>query len=493
MNTSDSGVSDGAVGVDSVWKRKLGKLLAEAPLADSLLEALWPLADLLHGEGMEDLIGIIEDKSAEWCDLIYSPGGGFNLPRTYRLDFAIAIYLYTLAHPSLYSVINKVMFNPARRTPGAAGAAGVSDDLRACMPYIKFLDAALEALPPAYVFRGELRRGVRWVYPSPDNHDPKRHFAVGGTIMWYEFKSTSKKQEVLTRPHFCGVEPGPRTIFTVEACRGYDIEKFSFFQGVDSEFEVLFRPLSKFKVSHASKNIINPKDTSSLERSGFPDAVALQQVDDAQEQPQPAPTPAPASFGPLQYLKGKPLRCSSYYAVGGQTSDDCDLSSWTRNARYGSASLVPKLSQLTPEDSKSFAPWSCWESACSVTNQWLVFELDAPCMISQIGLTQSSNRPGYNAQSIATVHVGVSSTTPDAIENIYSTTLPDQRISWHATSQPSGFEPMLIDLPESTRKHQAIRYVRLFFADGWPERGHPNHGPWFVVSQVSFWGSPALL
>ena len=131
MNTSDSGVSDGAVGVDSVWKRKLGKLLAEAPLADSLLEALWPLADLLHGEGMEDLIGIIEDKSAEWCDLIYSPGGGFNLPRTYRLDFAIAIYLYTLAHPSVYSVINKVMFNPARRTPGAAEAAGVSDDLRA--------------------------------------------------------------------------------------------------------------------------------------------------------------------------------------------------------------------------------------------------------------------------------------------------------------------------------------------------------------------------
>ena len=333
MNTSDSGVSDGAVGVDSVWKRKLGKLLAEAPLADSLLEALWPLADLLHGEGMEDLIGIIEDKSAEWCDLIYSPGGGFNLPRTYRLDFAIAIYLYTLARPSLYSVINKVMFNPARRTPGAAGAAGVSDDLRACMPYIKFLDAALEALPPAYVFRGELRRGVRWVYPSPDNHDPKRHFAVGGTIMWYEFKSTSKKQEVLTRPHFCGVEPGPRTIFTVEACRGYDIEKFSFFQGVDSEFEVLFRPLSKFKVSHAAKNIINPKDTSSLERSGFPDAVALQQVDDAQEQPQPAPTPAPASW-------------SVHYSAEHKKAFFCNDTSGETTWDAPSAVLAQRASQL---------------------------------------------------------------------------------------------------------------------------------------------------
>ena len=129
-----------------------------------------------------------------------------------------------------------------------------------------------------YVFEGEVRRGVQWVYPSADQHDPARHFTVGRALMWYEFKSTSKQVEVMTRPHFCGVLPGPRTIFTVNAVCGYAIEAFSFFQGVDSEHEVLFRPLSTFKVLHATKNIIDPKETVSLERSGFPAAISLQQV-----------------------------------------------------------------------------------------------------------------------------------------------------------------------------------------------------------------------
>ena len=48
-------------------------------------------------------------------------------------------------------------------------------------------------------------------------------------MTWYEFKSTSVKPEVMSRPHFCGHLPGPRTIFTVEAVRGYDIRPFSFF------------------------------------------------------------------------------------------------------------------------------------------------------------------------------------------------------------------------------------------------------------------------
>ncbi len=52
----------------------------------------------------------------------------------------------------MFSVVNEAMFNPARRKPGAAAAAAttISPELQTCMPYIKFLDAALEALPPAY-------------------------------------------------------------------------------------------------------------------------------------------------------------------------------------------------------------------------------------------------------------------------------------------------------------------------------------------------------
>jgi hypothetical protein len=102
--------------------------------------------------------------------------------------------------------------------------------------------------------------------------------------MWYEFKSTSTRQEVMTRKHFCGVNAGPRTIFTIKTTRAYAIHKFSYFQGTASEHEVLFRPFSKFKVLHAQKNIINANELVSLQKSGFPDAVLLQQVCDTEEE-----------------------------------------------------------------------------------------------------------------------------------------------------------------------------------------------------------------
>ena len=295
MDAANQGAADGSIGVDSLWKRKLNKLFAETPLAPHLLEAAAPLVDLLPEIDLDDLKAVIDDKRAEWRNLIYSEAGGFNLPHSYPLDYAVAIYLYTLAYPAVFSVVDAAMFNPSRRvvTGAPAGAAAISVELRACMRYIKFLDAALEALPPAYVFVGEVRRGVQWVYPSPERHDPKSYFAPGATLMWYEFKSTSREQEVMTRAHFCGVAAGPRTIFTIDACRGYSIEKFSYFQGTTSEFEVLFRPLSQFAVVHAQKNIIDPRETTSIERSGFPDAIALRQVVlDA------TPPPAPSDLSP---------------------------------------------------------------------------------------------------------------------------------------------------------------------------------------------------
>ena len=148
MDPANQGVADGTIGVDSRWKSKLSKLLADTPLSPNLLEAATPLVDLLPEIDLDDLQAVIDDKRAEWREFLYSEAGGFNLPRSYPLDYAVAIYLYTLADPPVFSVVNAAMFNPARRTPGAtaAGATGISAELRACMPYIKFLDAALEAL-----------------------------------------------------------------------------------------------------------------------------------------------------------------------------------------------------------------------------------------------------------------------------------------------------------------------------------------------------------
>ena len=282
MDPADSGPSDGAVGIDHWWKKTLETAMEDTPLAASLVEAVQGMRDLDGKVDVDLLVEIIKGKRDEWVDFIYSPAAGFNLPASYRLDFAIAIYVYTLNEPPVYAVVNGEMFNKGRRKPGAI--SGISSSLRACLPYIKFLDAALEALPDRYIFRGDVRRGTKWVFPSPTKHDPESHFPVGQTIMWYGFKSTSTQLEVMTRGHFCGVNAGPRTIFTVKATRAYDIHKFSYFQGTDSEYEVLFRPFCKFKVLNALKNIIDAKELVSQEKSGFPDVVQLQQVSDAEEE-----------------------------------------------------------------------------------------------------------------------------------------------------------------------------------------------------------------
>jgi len=282
IDPSDSGASDGVVGIDHLWKNTLEKAIRDTPLEASLMDAIQSLREL---DGMVDvdiLEVIIKGKREEWKDFIYSLAGGFNLPASYRLDFAIAIYVYTLNEPRVYAAVNRQMFNKGRCKPGAI--SGISDSLRACLPYIKYLEAALEKLPASFLFKGKVRRGQKWVFASPDKHDPESHFPVGQTIMWFEFKSTSTQQEVMTREHFCGVTAGPRTIITVEATRAYSISKFSYFQGTDSEDEVLFRPFSQFKVLHVQKNIIDPKELVSLQKSGFPDAVHLQQVCDAEEE-----------------------------------------------------------------------------------------------------------------------------------------------------------------------------------------------------------------
>jgi len=269
----------GAEETDHGWKKRLEDAIKNTSPAASLKAALAPLA--IFGEiEIDILMAIVEGQSEEWRHRLHDPAAGFNLPPDYPLAGAVAIYVWTINDPPVYAVVNRELWNPDRRVPGASGAAGIGPRLRACLPFIRFLIDACRALPPEYVYRGEVRRGVKWVYPSPDHHDVQAHFAEGKTLMYFEFKSTSKRQEVMTRPHFLGVGAGPRTLLTLRVREAYCIEKFSFFQGLRSEFEVLVLPLAKFQVVMAQKNIIDPKETESLEKSGFPDAVVLQQIVD---------------------------------------------------------------------------------------------------------------------------------------------------------------------------------------------------------------------
>ena len=286
------GSDAGTVVIDQVWRRKLQRLIADTPVAATLPDATSTLPDV----DLDDLEAVIDRQRKAWGETLHIR---FRLPATYLLDFAIAIYIYTLNDPRVYAVINRAMFKG--RQPDASPSE--TRELRKCMPFIKFLDAALAALPDEYIFRGRVRRGIQWVFPSPDSHDPEGFFTIGARLCWYEFTSTSAEQEVMTtQPHFCGDGAGPRTVITVQAYRAYDIQKFSFYQGERSEYEVLFRPLSMFKVVHAEKNIIDPRETASLERSGSPDVVTLEQIDATQPTPaQPAPAePEPAAAAPVE-------------------------------------------------------------------------------------------------------------------------------------------------------------------------------------------------
>ena len=93
MEPADQAGADGTVHVDTMWKRKVMKLMKETPLASSLLDAVRPLVALLGGAvELENFEEIINDKRREWGELLYTDAG-FGLPRSYPLDFAIAIYV----------------------------------------------------------------------------------------------------------------------------------------------------------------------------------------------------------------------------------------------------------------------------------------------------------------------------------------------------------------------------------------------------------------
>jgi len=153
---------------------------------------------------------------------------------SYSVDKALAIYVYTLPDPAVFFVINRLLSAPDRMT-----AKGISLGLRACLPYIKFLDVALASLPESFRYQGEAFRGVKWVFPSPDEHNVGGYFCEGRKLRFFEFRSSSKDNRVMMDDNFCGRE-GPRTIFAIKAIHGLDIK---FFSAVPTESEARHPPL----------------------------------------------------------------------------------------------------------------------------------------------------------------------------------------------------------------------------------------------------------
>ena len=79
-------------------------------------------------------------------------------------------------------------------TPLAATA------LEALRPLAAFADFSIEWDDLKFVVEGQ-------EHPRPDAHGPERYFAPGTKLTWYEFKSSSQKTEVMSRPQVGRLPP----------------------------------------------------------------------------------------------------------------------------------------------------------------------------------------------------------------------------------------------------------------------------------------------
>ena len=150
-------MEDGQVRADHAWARRLRRAIAEVPLAGSLMAACASLASV--GIDIDLLDEILRKQERAWRRQRKLERLG--LPDSF-MDSALAIYVYTLEDPAVYTAVNRAMYNPERRgTQGVLPGPDLSPELQACLPYIRFLDAALERLPEAFIFRGRVHRGVR--------------------------------------------------------------------------------------------------------------------------------------------------------------------------------------------------------------------------------------------------------------------------------------------------------------------------------------------
>ncbi len=283
---------NGGVSAVDPWLGELHELLDEEPLCDSIDEALEPTA--AHGVDVVQIIQIV----AAWLAAPAANWTESDWRRThpeFPRDYAGAIYAYTLPC-ELYKKLNAAMRAPDR---GGAAFCGCSAELRAWLPYAKFLDTALQEAGAIWgTFTGKCHRGVQFAFPKPTvaQHDPEKYFNVGRELNWFEFKSSSTSFETMYDPLFCGTS-GPRTIFTVHSCAGISIKKFSAIEREEEVrnnctrapyfalanpgvcLQVLFRPMARFRVTYSQKKLLGEKGHLELGcEDGFPDEVHLEQI-----------------------------------------------------------------------------------------------------------------------------------------------------------------------------------------------------------------------
>lgn len=255
----------------------LERVIDEEPEPPDVLTAIRPLAQL----GVD--VGAVQaavDRYLSLSEGDWHPDDWRRSHPDFPRKYAAAAYIFTREDLGIYRVLGTAMHDTVGR---AVGPGGVSPRMRACLPLIKLLDVGLvEAARLWGFFEGETLRGVKYAWPRPDvgGHDPTRHFPTGREFHWFEFNSSSRDPMVMYRPYFCG-RRGPRTIFYIQSCEGVSIKKFS---AIPDEDEVLFRPLSRFRVTGCTKHLTEGDLRDDVHPdNGFPDRVQLQQLPSHQE------------------------------------------------------------------------------------------------------------------------------------------------------------------------------------------------------------------
>ena len=247
------------------WAAKLTAAITAQPLVDTALEAVEPMAAV--GIDIFKVRNYIARNRASLRDRILAQ---YNLgTEEFDDEKALIIRLFTVSEPfAIYPILEAEMHSAGDYKE--AGADGISDRLRACLPFIKFLWIAIASLPMHLVFTGKVHHCATWSTPIPDDcrqllarlydgdHSPYKfadeYFAVGREFFWHEFKVCSIKPSLMSSATFTisrADRQKQRTIFQIEGVPCCRIQGFCATRERQAEDEVVFLPMTRFLVKDA--------------------------------------------------------------------------------------------------------------------------------------------------------------------------------------------------------------------------------------------------
>ncbi|CAE8615186.1 unnamed protein product [Polarella glacialis] len=259
-----SAAEESEVGEASGWYRALRMAFEDTEVPTTLEAALLSMQPLLQEE--LDAEGIVE--IAEGCvDRMRRKLPSVPHGDSIDVQKAAAINAYTLNEPAIHKYCTAA-FTASDRLRGRRPSAKVLQ----CMPFYVLLDAALRHLPEYYRYKGRVYRGMKWCFPTPQDHSPEvlcDYFYEGRKVIWFVPKSTSQDLRVMETEDFCGLV-GARTIFHVQASLGFNIERFSAFA---REKNIVIPMFAQMEVLHVER--VPP-----LCR---PDIVAMRQLEAEEE------------------------------------------------------------------------------------------------------------------------------------------------------------------------------------------------------------------